>query len=475
MNQIDSKYSSVLTFAYSEDVIKLENLNDSVEIINCWSCPNLKCIKSIPPNLKTLDCSFCNNFTLSGIHEFPKTLKKLFLSECIYIKKLPTLPEGLEELNCSFTEIDNLELPKSLKILSCISTNITSLNLHEGMEEIIVNGCKLKEISFPKSLIKASLTSCTTLELVDIPLNSNLVELHCSFCNIKSLDLQNSVMYLDCSNCKYINDISNAKKLHTLYMNYCINLKELDLTNTIVKNLFIKGCSNLTSLKLSVYTTLLKCNSCVLLNELNLPNSLLHLICNLTNIRTLVLPQNIEMVECKECNNLTEIKGNVNNLLYLDVSDCINLITIPKFKQIRGAYSIKHCYHLIYERDDNNALSLLNQDNILNITHINENISRVISNLYIFKNIIEERNALILSVNFKNTYFDYLPEDIYLMIKDYYISSITEEEFRRQYISILETHSNNFKDNFFYRDNDVLNHCHLIAWYIYENRIKDIS
>jgi hypothetical protein len=87
------------------------------------------------------------------------------------LTSLPSLPEGVEWLNCGGNPIEDLGiLPASLKRLDCSETKIMKFgNLPEGLEYLHCKGCKmLKTVdNLPDSVRKLDLSYCHELEDIE--------------------------------------------------------------------------------------------------------------------------------------------------------------------------------------------------------------------------------------------------------------------------------------------------------------------
>ena len=131
--------------------IRLENIPDSVEFLNCSYNSTINLNFGLPKELKILNCSNC------------------------YLTKLDNLPYGLKELTCSSNQIDSLDnLPCGLNILYCRENKITYLDyLPDSIEILFVGANK-------------------SLKNLD-NLNTGLKELECDKCLILNSEFKNCI------------------------------------------------------------------------------------------------------------------------------------------------------------------------------------------------------------------------------------------------------------------------------------------
>ena len=83
-------------------------------------------LPELPEKMEELDCSNSN------LTELPKLPKSLLYLDCGYneLSELPELPKGLVRLICFFNDLSELpELPDSLEYLYCENNNLPYTNL----------------------------------------------------------------------------------------------------------------------------------------------------------------------------------------------------------------------------------------------------------------------------------------------------------------------------------------------------------
>ena len=204
--------------------------------------PDGKVLTSSISSLKTLNISKESDFSnrikdLTGIQNFV----------------------ALENLNCSYNELTNIDLSKNLALTVLYCSNNFLLNLDVS-----------KNISL--SLFNCDVNKLITL---DVSNNINLVHFFCEFNNLKSLDVTNNVklmVFYTGYNQLTSLDVSKNNNLNLFHCSFN-KLTSLDLSKNI--NLVELGCiyNLLTDLDLSKNTklTFLHCTNNLLTN-LNLKN-----------------------------------------------------------------------------------------------------------------------------------------------------------------------------------------------------------
>ena len=242
-----------------------------------------------------------------------KSLHKLKLSYNI----------GLESTHiigsCTSLHILDLSNNPSLKnidgLKSC--TSLTSLNLSHCSA--------LKTITALHSLLHLTtlnLSYCTNLTLIHFP--PTIQRLYMAKTRIRDLTFltdPNQLQLLDISHCRNRSIetlFNNAKNLHTLYLDYCTNLKTLD-------PLFY--CHKLTKLSFHscTFTNLNALRRCNFIKILNLSECK-----NLTDISGLEYTKGIEHIDLSGCCNISSLSPltGCKTLHTLDLSGCTNLTNI---------------------------------------------------------------------------------------------------------------------------------------------------
>jgi len=191
------------------------------------------------------------------------------------LKKLPTLHEGLEELDCSDCLLTILPpLPSTLKVLRCSGNKLKKLPKLPLTLEILDCSSGFSE-SFNIGYMGYRHKPSNYNKIRELPeLPPKLEELYCSGNKLVNLpDLPNSLKKLFCSNNQLENlpDLPNSLKILSCYNNLIISLPKLSL-----KLLELSCCDNLLT-KLP-----------------DLPNNLKKLFCDNNKLKILpYLPDNL--------------------------------------------------------------------------------------------------------------------------------------------------------------------------------------
>jgi hypothetical protein len=201
------------------DIHSLPALWSSLSILRC-SDTKISVLPELPEGLEELECSYL--YDLHNLPKLPSTLKRLDCKECP-LDDLPELPEGLEELICNRTKITCLpKLPESLQILRCSFTPLLSLpTLGHNLKRLVLNSTYVSDIpELPPNLVKFSLNR---------PLNSYVpsVMVYGKAKYIRLPKLPDSIESLNISNV-LIHSLPNIPK----------NLRDIELTAEILENTF---------------------------------------------------------------------------------------------------------------------------------------------------------------------------------------------------------------------------------------------
>lgn len=139
LKSIDSNVDSivVLNCSYCRHITEIIRLPNELICLITKDCYNLRKIKSLPPNLQTLNC------------------------EETCLRTLPPLPESLTMLWCLYSHIRYISaFPKSLKCLNLMSNRLRHIPpLPPSLESCDLWGLpflKLDKIKFPDSITKLS-------------------------------------------------------------------------------------------------------------------------------------------------------------------------------------------------------------------------------------------------------------------------------------------------------------------------------
>ena len=184
------------------DLTYLPSLPEGILEINCLGCKNLKKIENLPQSLRILNVYSC--FNLTYLPELPEGILEI---NCSFLKKLPVLPNSLQTLRCyycnSLTSLPTL--PNNLGSLSCSHChNLTSLP------------------TLPNNLGSLSCSHCHNLTILPT-LPDSLVFLDCSHChNLTTLPtLPDSLVFLDCKCCKHLLSLPTLPDNTRIQCEYC--------------------------------------------------------------------------------------------------------------------------------------------------------------------------------------------------------------------------------------------------------------
>ncbi|CAH8383565.1 unnamed protein product [Eruca vesicaria subsp. sativa] len=336
----DSKLQKLWEGVHSLAGLMVMDLKESK---NLEEVPDL----SLATNLQTLDLSYCSSLVeLTSSIQYLKKLKWLHMSYC---ENLKTLPTGMY-----LQSLDHLILGgcSRLKILPDISTNISTLILDEtGIDEfgfifrlkkpISLGFCKTKieklwamEQSLA-GLREMVLDGSKNLEEVpDLSMATNLQILHLDYCS-SLVELTSSIQHLN--------------KLKTLHMSYCENLETLPTGMYLqsLDHLYLGGCSRLKILP-DISTNI----SILILDETGIDEfsfifrlkkpiflgfrktkieKLWAIEQPLTSIITMLSPT-LRRLFLSNIPSLVELPSSIQNLHNLDIleiTECINLKTLP--------------------------------------------------------------------------------------------------------------------------------------------------
>jgi hypothetical protein len=167
----------------SSDVIPVETTR--VEVAN----KKIERLPSLPVGLTQLNCSYCTS--LHELPPLPKNLTELYCSDCTSLRELPPLPIGLTRLICSGCT----SLRKLPSLSHCVG--LIWLDCPD-----CISLCELPPL--PKSLKWLDCYDCTSLrELPPLLHCVGLTQLYCFRCtSIRELPpLPKSLTQLNCNDC----------------------------------------------------------------------------------------------------------------------------------------------------------------------------------------------------------------------------------------------------------------------------------
>ena len=109
-------------------------------------------------------------------------------------------------LKCLGIEIDSLDIPSNIIVANIDGYDVPIINFSEGVKDIYLDDCSIKNITFPSSVEHVVIWDCDRLESLTIPEGTTHVWIdNCD--NLKNVSLPNSVTYLDIEFCPSITSI----------------------------------------------------------------------------------------------------------------------------------------------------------------------------------------------------------------------------------------------------------------------------
>lgn len=123
------------------------------KILNFVNCKNVHNLPELPDSLEVINLSGTD---IINIKHLPKNLRILKLEQCTQLTELPLLPQSLTELDITRSGVSNLPaLPASLKVLEISNTNIGYIcELPDYLEELWCYGTKLSTLPYIPETIK---------------------------------------------------------------------------------------------------------------------------------------------------------------------------------------------------------------------------------------------------------------------------------------------------------------------------------
>ena len=238
------------------------------------------------------------------------------------ITSLPTLPQSLQELDCSNNKLTSLPaLPNTMIHLSCAHNNITQLPTLPS--SLLVLFCEYNKLTSIPTLPQQLVTLwCFMNQLTGLPqLPGTLRNLACHWCKITSLpSLPNSLLNLEC----FWNELTSLPALPaSLKLLNCYGNK-LTTLPSLPNSLTELGCglNQLTKLpELPNSLTKIETMENQITTISQLPASLLYLDCSYNQITSLpTLPKNVNTLLCFS-NKLTSLPSLPHNITYLNCSN----------------------------------------------------------------------------------------------------------------------------------------------------------
>ena len=241
---------------------------------------------------------------------------------------------ALKELDCSYNEIETLDLSqnKNLEILNCYGgggSNILGLSGNKNLKAVYTGANYHKELN---------LSGCTALTTLDCNVDSRIETLDISGCiSLTNLilpygNMNNQWIYnINASDCTSLKEIRCFKAwVYTLDASGCTSLENIECYgNAGLNKLNVTGCTALKTLSCGGWDS--GCNLGVL--DVSTCTALEELSCGLTQIENLDLSNNpslkklgcnntlLSSLNINNCTELTELDCSYSNLTSLDVSN----------------------------------------------------------------------------------------------------------------------------------------------------------
>ena len=196
------------------------------------------------------------------------------------------------------------------------------------------------------------------LTTLDVSGCTNLKVLNCSECMLSSLEINDctSLTYLDCDNNRFT----------TLDLSHCTNLQYLDCSYTTLTVLDLKNCTSLQKLDCNGTSIIeLDLNDCISLQELNCEENYQLRSLNLsgcTALQTLYCYDNssLSTIKVSGCSSLQKLWCYKNNLTDLNVSGCSSLNWLLCSNNNLTALDVSDCLSLFQLDCADNKLTSLN-------------------------------------------------------------------------------------------------------------------
>ncbi len=276
--------------------IENNNVNDvlNLKILDIFNLPIL------PNNVKYLNIS--RNKLISIPDNYFPTSLEILICEVNNIRILDlSYLINLKQLNCSFNNIYNLQLPSNLELLNCTDNKISRLTLPSSLKNIeCLDNIRIKFI-IPSDSNLVNFIGDSDSQIIlpnKTKINDNLLQ-EDTIIYEKDLDSDSEQVY------EIIDDWEKGE--------------DLDLTGLYLQNI--------PKLPDNVKTVYLSCNN--ISEELKLPDGIISLDLDYNNFKNIRnFPSDLKLLSCGN-NLLTSISYIPLNLTSLNLS-CNNLYEIPK-------------------------------------------------------------------------------------------------------------------------------------------------
>ena len=352
-NEIISKVDlDKLQILLANDYEKDVNLLQGIEYL-----PNLKIILISQIKQKNIDLSY--NKELKNLY-LEYQIDKINLEENLKLKEIIfriskesknlnfSHLTNLEIIDSGHSEIENIILPSSIKKIKLEWNKISSITLPNGIEDVNLNGNKIKNIVIPSSVKKLNLENS---DITDITLPEGIEKVNLRYNNLSNLNVPSSVKYLSATNNKisnielpngiigvYLDDnkiknivIPSSVKGISLENN---NITDIDLPEG-VENVYLSK-NKLTSLVIPSSVKKLYAGENNISNDIVVPEGVKELNLGKNKISNIVLPSsligdvilsenNISNIDLSNLANVESLNLNNNPLHSIDVRNMLKL------------------------------------------------------------------------------------------------------------------------------------------------------
>jgi hypothetical protein len=397
---------SLKTFVAPPGITELSGLPSGIISIDFSACNALTDVLDLPSGLVTLRTppgitslptlpSSLLNLTLTP----PVRITGLFLSECIGMSVLPTLPSGLQFLSTpgGITTLTNL--PSTLLLITLTaSTILTTLDLSNCPGLVYLPTLPSGLLTFtttpgitslptlPSSLVTLNLTTPGNMTSLNLSQCINMSVLPTLPSGLQSLStpggitgltgLPSTITNLDLRSSRLLTSFPIPSGLQYLFTPPGItglsglpsSLLSINLSgSTGIKGINLSGCNKLTTLPtLPSVLTSLNVSGCTGLTSIpSLPNGLVTLDISRCNKPSSLptLPSVLRNLNISECTGLTGLPTLPSVLTSLNVSGCTGLTSIPSLPNGLVTLDISRC---------NNPSSLPTLPSVLRNLNISE-------------------------------------------------------------------------------------------------------
>lgn len=247
---------------------------------------------------------------------------------------------ALRELDCSWNEIDTLDLRNNplLEKLNCScygGSVILGLAGNKNLKEVYCDVGYHKELDLSGCTSLTTLVCCTSccIETLDISGCISLVNLELPYGNNRHQWIYN----LKASGCTSLKEIRCFKaSIYTLDASGCTSLENIECYENLLHEINVTGCTALKTLSCGgwnnpSYYTSLDLSTCVALEELSCGMSPLESLdlSNNRNLKSLWCSHTyLANLNISNCSDLTELDCSYSNLTTLDVSNNPLLVTL---------------------------------------------------------------------------------------------------------------------------------------------------